>query len=271
MRQSLSNQQSAERLGIWTEASTNRPVMAPKQRVVDDVEADDCVSVDSDASELSPDLDRLLLHAHAVDPNEFGDIDVLEMLFYLGSRGHKCREVAKTALETCGSLGRVLHARAGKLREIPDVDPMMVSALSVVTFTMKRALAEKIPSFVAIGSLCELEEYLALDTTIIEESDIRILFLDRKNNLIRDERYACAGVRELSFLKQRVAHHAAIVRASGAIMVSSKASSDLQPSRADVEVTIGMRDTLQSLGVTLHDHVIRGHNQCLSMKREALI
>lgn len=254
--------------------TSKRGVIASKQGGLDHLEAgeiNDCASVHSVDFDPGVGLDRLLRHAHAVDQGEFGDIDLLEMVFFLGSRSDRSREAATVAIEMCGSLGRVLHARAGELREIPGFDPRMVGALSLMTSTMRRAFAEKIPDAIAIGSLEELEDYLALDIRGAMEPGIRVLLLDRKNNLIRDESYACDGGREMSRIKQQVARDAAMTRATGAILVSRDASSDLRPSRADVQATIGMRDTLESLCVTLHDHVICGLDRLFSMKKEALI
>ena len=274
MRQYTPNETSAQCRGVCTEASSTRRVRGSKRRHLDPVDGGgggDCVPVDSEATEPGTGLDRLLCHVHAVDHNELGDLDILEMLFFLASRSDQSHETAMRALEMYGSLAGVLHAPAGELHEITGFDPKIAGTLSVVTLAMKRALAEKMPDVVALGSLAELEAYLALDVRRGMKPEIRVLFLDRKNRLIRDESYDCGDAGDLSRIKQKVAHDAVMARASGAIMVSRDASSDPRPSRADVQVTVSMRDALESLCVTLHDHVICGLGRCFSMKKKALV
>jgi DNA repair protein RadC len=99
----------------------------------------------------------------------------------------------------------------------------------------------------------------------------RVLFLDRKNKLIKDEVQQTGTVNHAPVYPREVMKRALELGASAIIMVHNHPSGDPSPSAADVAMTHEVRDVGAKLGVTLHDHLIIGREGHASLKALGLI
>jgi DNA repair protein RadC len=99
----------------------------------------------------------------------------------------------------------------------------------------------------------------------------RLLFLDRKNVLIRDEQQQRGTVDHTPVYPREVVKRALELQASALIMVHNHPSGDTTPSRADIDMTRQVKDALKVVGVTLHDHLIIGRGGHRSFKATGLL
>ena len=105
-----------------------------------------------------------------------------------------------------------------------------------------------------------------------EEKEIfRILFLDKKNQLIKDEVQQTGTVDHTPVYPREVAKRALELSATAIILVHNHPSGDPTPSRADIEMTKTIIDVLAPLGITVHDHIIIGREGHASLKGLQLI
>jgi DNA repair protein RadC len=99
----------------------------------------------------------------------------------------------------------------------------------------------------------------------------RILFLDRKNILIRDEAQSRGTVDHTPLYPREVVKRALELGASAIIMVHNHPSGDPTPSKADIEMTRQVIHALQPVDIAVHDHIIVGRNRHLSLRSQNLI
>jgi DNA repair protein RadC len=104
-----------------------------------------------------------------------------------------------------------------------------------------------------------------------EVEEFHLLFLDRKNVLIADERQQRGTIDHTPVYPREVVKRALELGASALIMVHNHPSGDPTPSRADIEMTREVQKAAATLGVTLHDHVILGRGRHTSLKSLGLI
>lgn len=143
--------------------------------------------------------------------------------------------------------------------------------LKAVRETLQRVLREQIKDRSVIGSWTALLDYLnaALAHEPIEQ--FRVLFLDRKNILIKDEVQQRGTVDHTPLYPREIAKRALELAASAIIMVHNHPSGDPTPSRADIDMTKQVVTALGAVGVTVHDHIIVGKNQHTSFKSQKLL
>lgn len=143
--------------------------------------------------------------------------------------------------------------------------------LKLVTELLQRVLREQIQDRPVISSWSALLDYLqvALGHEPIEQ--FRVLFLDRKNILIKDEVQQRGTVDHTPLYPREIVKRALELAASSIIMVHNHPSGDPTPSRADLEVTKQVVSALAAVGITVHDHVIVGKNRHTSFKSQKLI
>jgi len=199
---------------------------------------------------------HLLAQLTGEGTSELDDVDMLEVLLFLtGCRGD-VRAVASRLIERFGSLGGVLSATTVQLRTLEGVSETAISMLKATQAALRRVLRAPLEEPITIGSWKALTEYLGLDMRYERVETLRLLFLDRKNNLIRDETMHRGTVDHTPLYPREVARRALELQASALIMAHNHPSGDPTPSPADIETTRQVQAALATLGVTLHDHII---------------
>ena len=116
-----------------------------------------------------------------------------------------------------------------------------------------RMLRRQVLNRPALTSWSALLDYCTAAMACSETEQFRILFLDRKNNLIADEvqQQGTVDVRE-------VVKRALELSASAIILVHNHPSGDPTPSRADIEITRKIVEAADKLSIAVHDHLIIG-------------
>lgn len=93
-----------------------------------------------------------------------------------------------------------------------------------------------------------------------------MLYLDRKNRLIADDLQQRGTVDHAAVYPREVLKRALELGATALILVHNHPSGDPTPSAADVAMTREVRQAADTLGITLHDHVVVGRTGTASMR-----
>ena len=104
-----------------------------------------------------------------------------------------------------------------------------------------------------------------------EEERFHVLYLDRKNRLISDERLAIGTVDHVPVYPREVVKKALLLNAMAILLVHNHPAGDPAPSEADITMTKQVQEACAVLGITLHDHIIVGAGRELSLRAEGVI
>ena len=99
-----------------------------------------------------------------------------------------------------------------------------------------------------------------------DKEQFRILFLDKRNQLISDEVQQTGTVDHTPVYPREVIKRALEHSATALILVHNHPSGDPAPSSADVRMTREITDIAKPLGITLHDHIIIGKSGHASLR-----
>ena len=99
-----------------------------------------------------------------------------------------------------------------------------------------------------------------------EVERFHILYLDRKNRLISDERLGVGTVDHVPVYPREVVRRALDLNASALILVHNHPSGDPEPSEADIAMTKEVQKACEVLGLALHDHIIVGAGREVSLR-----
>lgn len=99
-----------------------------------------------------------------------------------------------------------------------------------------------------------------------EVERFHVLYLDRKNRLISDERLGVGTVDHVPVYPREVVRRALHLNASALILVHNHPSGDPEPSEADIAMTKEVEKACGVLGLTLHDHIIVGAGREVSLR-----
>lgn len=177
-----------------------------------------------------------------------------------------------------GSIGGVLAADANRLRQWLEKKgeskwfvEQLCLRLNATATLMRHALAEEVQERPIVSSWRALLDYLKISIGSQSIEHFRILFLDKKNILIKDELQQRGTVDHTPIYPREIAKRSLELGASAIVMVHNHPSGDPTPSRADIEITKQVISALTPLRITLHDHLIIGQNRHMSFRKDGLI
>ena len=99
----------------------------------------------------------------------------------------------------------------------------------------------------------------------------RLLFLDKRNQLIADEVQQTGTVDHTPVYPREVIKRALELSATALILVHNHPSGDPTPSQADIQMTKAIVDIATPLGISVHDHIIVAKVGHTSFKGSKLI
>jgi DNA repair protein RadC len=100
---------------------------------------------------------------------------------------------------------------------------------------------------------------------------VRVLHLNSRNNLIRDEVAAEGSIDQAAVSVREIIRRAIDLGSASIILVHNHPSGDPQPSRADIRLTQDIVSAGKPLGILVHDHVIIGAKGHSSMRAMGLL
>ena len=199
------------------------------------------------------------------------DYEMLELVLFRAVPRKDVKPLAHALLERFGDFNAVLSAPVARLREVPQVGEAVVAELKIVEAAAHRLAQSRVMQKHVISSWQQLLEYCHASMAHRETEQFRVLYLDRRNMLVADEEQARGTVDHVPVYPREVVKRALELSASALILVHNHPSGDPTPSGADIEMTEKIRAAADSLGITLHDHLIVGRSTELSFRAEGYL
>jgi len=122
-----------------------------------------------------------------------------------------------------------------------------------------------------ISSWTALLAYTKAALAHAPREQFRVLFLDKKNQLIADEVMNEGTVDHAPVYPREVVRRALELGASAVILTHNHPSGDPTPSSADIDMTRQVIEAARALRIAVHDHLVIGREGVASFKALGLI
>lgn len=224
--------------------------------------------------------ERLRDRARASGLPALPDYELLELFLFRSQPQGDIKPIAKALLARFGSLAAVLAASVedittvraedarGRIRGVGAETALDLAALHEVSRRIVRDEAAKRP---VISSWTALLAYVRVALQHEPREQFRVLYLDKKNQLILDEVQNRGTVDHAPVYPREVVRRALELSSSALILVHNHPSGDPTPSRADIDMTRQVIAAGHALGVEVHDHLIVGRDGVASFKQLGLM
>lgn len=201
-------------------------------------------------------------------PDALLDHELVEYLLALAMPRRDTKPLAKKLIKDFGGYGALMSADGPTIARIGEVSEGAAAAIKIAQAAALRLLQSEIMDRPVLGSWQALLDYLHADMAHNPIERVRVLFLNAKNVLIRDELMWEGSVDEAAVHVREVVRRALENHASAVILVHNHPSGDPSPSNQDIKLTREIVEAGRHLGVAVHDHIIvgaRGHSSLRAM------
>lgn len=205
------------------------------------------------------------------DGSHLDDYEVLEVLLCAFIPRVDVRPIAMELVKRFGSVSGALAAAPARLMEVDGVGDATAAYIRATNLLMQRAAGDTVKDRPLISNWAALLNYVSLKIKHEKSEQARVLYLDRKNKLIADEVAGRGTVDHAPIYPREIAKRALELSASAVILVHNHPSGDPTPSRADIDLTRDIENALAPFGIKVHDHLVVGAKETLSMKAKGLI
>ena len=214
---------------------------------------------------------RLRERLIAAGADALPDYELMEVLLFAANPRGDVKPLAKDLIERFGGFAAVLSAEPDDLLAVPGLGVSGVAALKSVREAALRLMKAELRERPVIGSWDRLIDYCRAHVAYGKVEEFHILFLDRKNALLKHEQQQRGTVDHTPVYTREVVKRALELGASALILVHNHPSGDPTPSKADIAVTRDIVSAAKPLGVTVHDHVIIGRGRHTSLRDMGLL
>jgi len=199
------------------------------------------------------------------------DYEVLELLLFRAIPRGDVKPLAKQLLARFGSFAGVLGATVEELKTVSGVGAALALDLKLLHEAALRTGREAVGKRPVISSWSALLAYVKTALAHEAREQFRVLFLDKKNQLIADEIQNRGTVDHAPVYPREVMRRALELSASAVILVHNHPSGDPTPSAADVDMTRQVTEAGRALRIAIHDHLVVGRDGVASFKALGLI
>jgi DNA repair protein RadC len=199
------------------------------------------------------------------------DYELLEMVLFRAIKRGDTKPIAKALISRFGSFAEVISAPANLLMEVKGVGTGVVTELKLIRAASLRLAKGEVINRPILGTWNNIIEYCRAAMAFQDVETFRLLFLDKKNQLIADEEQQRGTVDYTPVYAREVVKRALELSASAIILVHNHPSGDPTPSLADIDMTKKIILAAERLNILIHDHIIIGRKGHVSFRNLQLI
>jgi len=193
------------------------------------------------------------------------DYELLEVILFAARGRGDVKPVAKALLGLFGGFAEMMSAEPDALAAA-GLNLAGIAAIKAAREAALRLMRAELQQQPVVNSWDKLIDYCRAQIAHGKIEEFHILFLDRKNVLIKHERQQRGTIDHTPVYPREVVKRALELGASALILVHNHPSGDPTPSKADIAVTQDIKRAAAPLGVVLHDHVIISRNRHTSLR-----
>jgi DNA repair protein RadC len=215
--------------------------------------------------------ERLRERFRGAGAEALSDYELLELVLFRAIPRRDIKPLAKALIVTFGSFAEVISAPPARLAEVAGMGVAAITELKIVHASAMRLARGQVRKRPVLSSWSSVIDYCRTTMAFAEKEQFRVLFLDKRNQLIIDEVQQTGTVDHTPVYPREVVKRALELSATALILVHNHPSGDPTPSHADIEMTRTLVEVAKPLGIAVHDHIIVGRDGHASFKGLKLV
>jgi DNA repair protein RadC len=215
--------------------------------------------------------DRLRQRFVKSGPGAFEDYELLELVLFSAIPRKDVKPLAKQLLTRFGSIAGVMSASLEDLKRIKGLSENSAVLMKTVHALTLRMLYGDIEKKPVLSSWQKLIDYCYVAMAHEKREHFRVMFLNRKNQLIADEVKQVGTVDHVPVYPREIIQRALELGATAMILVHNHPSGDPTPSDGDIAMTREIIKAARALDLVVHDHIVIGKSGHASFKSMGIL
>lgn len=211
----------------------------------------------------------------AMGPEQLTDGELLAVIIRTGSREATSLELAQKILAlnypNKGILG-LLHLSLADYRKLKGIGRVKAIQLLCIGELSRRIWKQAAGgSSPVLADPKAIAEYCMEDMRHLDHEQVRALFFDTRQRLIREEMLSKGTVNTSVLSPREVFLSALRCQAVTVVLVHNHPSGDPSPSQQDELLTLRVKEAGEALGIYLLDHIIIGDTTFISLRERGIL
>lgn len=199
------------------------------------------------------------------------DYELLELLLFMAIPRRDVKPLAKSLLEHFASLPELMSATHHELSKIEGISENTATVIKTVSAIAQRTMKQEIMQKPILNNWTRLIDYCHATMAHEKKEHFRILFLNKKNELIADEIQGSGTVDHTPAYPREIMKRSLELGATALILMHNHPSGDPKPSRADIDMTNAIIEAARPFEIAIHDHIVIARKGYTSFRNEGLI
>ncbi len=204
-------------------------------------------------------------------PDAVTEYELLELVLFRAIPRRDVKPLAKALIAKFGSFAEVVSAPRPRLREIEGLGEAAIAEIKIIQAAANRLARGEVKKRTVLSSWSAVLDYCRTTMAFADKEQFRVLFLDKRNQVIADEVQQTGTVDHTPVYPREVIKRALELSATALILVHNHPSGDPSPSQADIQMTKAIIEIAKPLGIAVHDHIIVGKSGHASLRGMRLI
>jgi len=197
-------------------------------------------------------------------PAALSDAELLALLLRTGVSGQSVLNLSDALLQRFGGLAGLLRAEPAELARIKGLGPAKRAELLAVLELARRVLQQPLEERPVLSDADTVEQLLRLRLAPLPYEVFAVLFLDSQLRLIALEELFRGTLNHTAVYPRELAQRALQLGAAAVILAHNHPSGLAEPSQTDRELTHRLSQALGLFEIRVLDHLVVGHQACVS-------
>ena len=211
--------------------------------------------------------------AEAQGAGMLSDKELLTVLIRTGTKSERADQVAMRILEFCGKDGlqALWNLDLEELKTLPGIGRVKAIQILCMCELAKRLAGGKKLFGEKISSSEDVAYYYSAQLKYTQRECLILLVLDSKNRIISEETLSVGNINASIADPREVYLKALKKNGVSVILLHNHPSGDPAPSKADITLTMRIKEAGELIGIQLLDHIIIGDNRYISLKEQGIL
>lgn len=208
-----------------------------------------------------------------INSNSLLDYEILEVLLFSAISRKDAKMIAKNLLAKFGSITDIINTDSHLLKEVEGATDSAIASIKLIKEIIVRESKDKIKKVNILDNWQDMIKYCQNNIGNLKYEKFHILFLNKKYRLISDKIYGESdNADSISINKNHIIKNSLNLSASYLILCHNHPSGNIKPSKADIDNTLKIKESLENIAIKILDHIIISDNsRYFSFKEQGLI